>query len=98
MTKRDLVVNISAETGMIQDQVCKVVQRTLDHISGAVAEGATVELRNFGIFEVQVRKARIGRNPMQPETKVLIPKRVVVKFRPGKDMREAVNKLSPVSP
>jgi nucleoid DNA-binding protein len=73
----------------------QVVQKTLDHISSAVAKGTTVELRNFGVFEVKVRKARIGRNPNEPETDVPIPRRAVVKFKPGKEMREAVMKLSP---
>ena len=98
MTKRDLVIRISNETGLIQQQVLDVVQRTLDHIAAAVAEGKTVELRNFGVFEVKVRKARIGRNPQAPETDVPIPQRAVVKFKAGKEMREAVLKLSPVSP
>jgi nucleoid DNA-binding protein len=60
-----------------------------------LADGKTVELRNFGVFEVKVRKARIGRNPNRPETDVPIPRRAVVKFKPGKEMREAVLKLSP---
>ncbi|MGA3182160.1 MAG: HU family DNA-binding protein [Verrucomicrobiota bacterium] len=95
MTKRDLVIRISEETGQVQQKVLEVVQRTLDHISSALAEGKTVELRNFGVFEVKVRKARIGRNPNQPETDVPIPQRAVVKFKPGKEMREAVLKSSP---
>jgi nucleoid DNA-binding protein len=95
MTKRDLVINISEETGMVQQDVLRVVQKTLNHISNAVAKGKTVELRNFGVFEVKVRKARIGRNPNRPETDVPIPRRAVVKFKPGKEMREAVLKLSP---
>ncbi len=98
MTKRDLVVQISEETGLVQQQVLDVVQKTLDHISSAVAAGNTVELRNFGVFEVKVRKARIGRNPNQPERDVPIPRRAVVKFKPGKEMREAVLKLSPDGP
>jgi nucleoid DNA-binding protein len=95
MTKRDLVVLISEETGLVQQQVLDVVQRTLDHVCDALADGRNVELRNFGVFEVKVRKARIGRNPNQPETDVPIPRRAVVKFKPGKEMREAVLKLSP---
>jgi nucleoid DNA-binding protein len=98
MTKRDLVVRISNETGLIQQQVLDVVQKTLDYISEAVAKGETVELRNFGVFEVKVRKARIGRNPNRPETDVPIPERAVVKFKPGKEMRELVLDLSPDEP
>jgi nucleoid DNA-binding protein len=97
MTKRDLVVRISEETGIVQQQVLMVVQRTLDHISEAVANGTTVELRNFGVFEVKVRKARIGRNPNRPETDIPIPRRAVVKFKPGKEMREAVLKIAPAT-
>ena len=93
MTKRDIVIRISEETWLVQQQVLQVVQRTLDYISDAVSAGKTVELRNFGVFEVKVRKARIGRNPNKPETDVPIPERAVVKFKPGKEMREAVLKL-----
>jgi nucleoid DNA-binding protein len=95
MTKRDLVVRISGETGLTQEQVLDVIQKTLDYISEAVAKGQTVELRNFGVFEVKVRKARIGRNPNRPETDVPIPSRTVVKFKPGKEMRESVIRLAP---
>ena len=95
MTKRDLVVRISEETGLVQQNVLDVVQKTLDYISDAVTKGQKVELRNFGVFEVKIRKARVGRNPNAPATDVPIPPRAVVKFKPGKEMREAVLKLTP---
>ncbi len=95
MTKRDLVIRISSETGLVQQQVLDVIQKTLDYISSALANGRKVELRNFGVFEVKVRKARVGRNPNAPETDVPIPERAVVKFKPGKEMRETVIKLTP---
>lgn len=94
MTKRDIVIRISEETGLVQQQVLDVVQKTLDYISEALAKGDKVELRNFGVFEVKIRKARVGRNPNAPETDVPIPQRAVVKFKPGKEMREEVLKLT----
>jgi nucleoid DNA-binding protein len=95
MTKRDLVVRISEETGLVQQDVLNVVQKTLDYIGEAVAKGTKVELRNFGVFEVKIRKARVGRNPNAPAADVRIPPRAVVKFKPGKEMREAVLRLTP---
>jgi nucleoid DNA-binding protein len=95
LTKRDLVVRISSETKLGQQHVLDVVQKTLDYIAGALARGEKVELRNFGVFEVKVRKARVGRNPNAPETDVPIPERAVVKFKAGKEMRADVLKLSP---
>jgi len=95
MTKRDLVVRISEETGLVQQKVLEIVQKTFDYISEAVAQGKNVELRNFGVFEVTVRKARVGRNPNAPAKDVVIPPRSVVKFKAGKEMRERVIKLTP---
>lgn len=90
MTKRDLVVRISEDTGLIQQDVLAVVQKTLDYITEALVQGKTVELRNFGVFEVKLRKPRIGRNPNDPGKDVEIPARAVVKFKAGKEMREQV--------
>ncbi|MGC8744939.1 MAG: HU family DNA-binding protein [Verrucomicrobiia bacterium] len=98
MTKRDLVVRISKETGVMQYQVYRIVQKTLDYIAEALTKGEKVELRNFGIFEVKIRKPRVGRNPNKPERDVPIPQRAIVKFRPGKEMRVAVSKLTPPPP
>src|SRR2546430_15277311 len=98
MTKRDLVTRISNESGLVQQQVLDIVQKTLDYIAEALAKGDKVELRNFGVFEVKVRKARIGRNPNAPDTDVPIPQRSVVKFKPGKEMRAQVIKLPPAPP
>lgn len=94
LTKRDLVVRISNETGMVQQDVLKVIQKTLDYLTESLAQGKTVELRNFGVFEVKLRKARVGRNPNRPESDVPIPPRAVVKFKPGKEMKAKVVELS----
>ena len=95
MTKRDLVVKIAKETGIIQSDVADIVQRTLDSIAGELIAGNDIELRNFGVFEIKVRKSRKGRNPNQPENEVVIPERAVVKFRAGKELKDAVEKLNP---
>ena len=94
LTKRDLVVSISNETGLVQHQVFDVVQKTLDHITDALAQGNTVELRNFGVLEVKLTKPRVGRNPNQPGSSFVIPARATVKFKSGKIMRQKVAKLS----
>lgn len=94
MTKRDLVVRISNDTNLIQQDVLTVVQKTLDYITESLMKGETVELRNFGVFEIKRRKPRIGRNPNDPAKDVAIPARAVVKFKPGKEMREKVLALT----
>ena len=94
MTKRDLVVKIAKETALIQNDVAEVVQMTLDYVADELAAGNTIELRNFGVFEVKIRKSRKGRNPNRPKNEVVIPERAVVKFRAGKELKDRVEKLN----
>ena len=56
MTKRDLIMRISEETGLIQEDVKAVLQKSLDYIVDALEKNESVEFRNFGVFEVRERK------------------------------------------
>jgi nucleoid DNA-binding protein len=94
LTKRDIVVAISNQTGMVQHAVFEVVQRTLDHITNSLANNVAVELRNFGVFQPRLTKPRVGRNPNEPGSSFVIPPRATVKFKAGKIMRQRVEKLS----
>ena len=95
LTKRDIVLKIyeDPDNRISQKDVKSVVQQTLDAIGEAIGEGRNVELRNFGVFQIQVRKSRVGRNPNRPETDVMIPTRAVIKFKAGKEMKEKLKSL-----
>lgn len=83
-------MQISRDTGITQQDVFDVIQKTLDIITESLAGGQDVELRNFGVFEVRLTKERVGRNPHKPEKDVVIPARATVKFKAGKVMRQRV--------
>ena len=93
LTKREIVQHIYESADYNHKDVTEIVQKTLDNINKALTSGMNVELRNFGVFEVQVRKSRVGRNPNKPETDVMIPRRAVVKFKAGKEMKAGLSKL-----
>ena len=98
LTKRDIVLSIHNEVKreypeVSQKAIREIVQLTLDEIAEALATGRNVELRNFGVFEVQVRKSRIGRNPNKPEKDVIIPERAVIKFKAGKELKARLGGL-----
>ncbi len=93
LTKREIVLEIYRKSGFPQKQIVDTVQQTLDIVQKALANGRNVELRNFGVLEVQVRKQRIGRNPNKPEAEVVIPRRAVVKFKSGKILKQQLKKL-----
>jgi DNA-binding protein HU-beta/integration host factor subunit alpha len=91
MTKKEIVLKIAEDADIKQIDVKKVVQKTLDEIVTALTRGETVELRNFGIFKVKTRKARVGRNPKTGVT-VPIPEKKVVTFKSGMIMKKKVMK------
>lgn len=93
LTKREIVLEIYEKTGFPQKEIVNTVQMTLDIVMRALSEGRNVELRNFGVLEVQKRKSRIGRNPNKPLNKVVIPERAVVKFKSGKILKQMLKKL-----
>ena len=92
MTKREMVQDISRDTGIPFEDVYAIVQQTLDKITDALVAGDHIEFRNFGVFEVRTRKQRIGRNPKKPDHEVVIPETRVVKFKPGKKMAARVRR------
>lgn len=89
MTKREIVLKVSDETGIKQIDVLIVVQKTLESIIDSLSKGEKVELRNFGIFKVKSRRAKKGRNPRTGET-VAVPERKVVTFKSGMVMKSKV--------
>ncbi len=95
ITKRDLVIKVSDETGKTQQEVFGVVQKLLDTVTASLANNDEVVLRNFGVFQVKETKAKVGRNPKNPKVEVKIPARAVVKFQPGKELKEKVARLLP---
>lgn len=93
LTKREIVLEIYEKTAFPQKEVVATVQLVLDIIQNALAAGRNVELRNFGVLEVQTRKSRVGRNPNKPENTVVIPARAVVKFKAGKILKTQLKKI-----
>ena len=89
MTKKEIVTEIADRTDIKQVDVKKVVQMMLDSITENLKSGATVELRNFGIFKTKTRKPRRGRNPKTGES-VDIPGKRVVTFKAGLMMKDKV--------
>jgi len=89
MTKKEIVLGISDKLDIEQVKVKKIVQMILDSIVESLVAGNTVELRNFGIFKVRTRKARLGRNPKTGED-VQIPEKKVVTFKAGLEMKKKV--------
>ena len=59
----------------------------------SLASGKRVEIRGFGSFSLRYRAPRLGRNPKTGES-VGLPSKYVPHVKPGKILRDKVNKFS----
>lgn len=65
----------------------------LRQMADALTQGQRIEIRGFGSFDLHRRSPRIARNPKSGEG-INLPAKVVVHFKPGKDMKVRVNAAS----
>ena len=91
MKKIDLIEEISKQSIISRLESKRCVEVILEAISSAIASGERVEVRGFGGFYKRHRKGRIGINPKTGE-KVEVVEKFVPFFKPGKFLKEAVNK------
>ncbi|MEO0199271.1 MAG: HU family DNA-binding protein [candidate division WOR-3 bacterium] len=87
MRKQDIVDEIYQQTGLPKKDVQLIVNLFLDSLKRAFLREERVELRGFGVFDIKLRKSRVGRNPKTKEV-INIPPRKVVTFKPSKLVKE----------
>jgi integration host factor subunit beta len=93
MTRSDLVARLAERFGQLTQRDAEFAVKTiLDAMSEALAKGHRIEIRGFGSFSINRRPPRMGRNPRSGE-QVLIPEKLVPHFKPGKALREGVDKV-----
>lgn len=91
MTKADLIEEVSAISRLSKKSSEVIVNTFFESIVDSLQRHEKIELRGFGSFKLRQRRARIGRNP-KTGARVEVPAKVVPYFKPGKDLRELVNK------
>lgn len=99
VTKKELIDRIAEATGQPRVMVKRIVQAFLDNIIAELGRGNRLEFRDFGVFEVRNRKARLAQNPktLQP---VQVPEKRSIKFKVGRLMKQALasGRTSPTPP
>ena len=92
MTRSDLIHRIAQKQSQIAERdVERAVKIMLDQMAACLAGGRRIEIRDFGSLLLRFRPARVGRNP-KTGTPVALPARRALHFKPGKQLRERVNR------
>ena len=90
MNKSELINGVAAGAGLDKGDAARAVESVLEQIAGSLSKHESVTLIGFGTFSTSHRSERTGRNP-RDGSQMTIPASNVVKFKPGKALKESVN-------
>lgn len=93
MTKAQLVEEVARSTQLTKKHAELIVNTVFESIVDSLKEGEKIELRGFGSFRIRHRGSRVGRNPKTGE-KVDVPPKRIPYFKPGKELKELLNRGS----
>ena len=92
MTKSELIEVLTRQQPQFTSRdIESAVKTILEAMSQTLANGERIEIRGFGSFSLHYRPPRMGRNPKSGEAVSLPPKHVPY-FKPGKQLRERVDR------
>ena len=92
MTKSELIELIASRQSQLSSKDVELAVKTMiEHMAQALAHGNRIEIRGFGSFSLHYRAPRIGRNPKTGES-VGLSGKYVPHFKPGKELRDRVNR------
>ena len=92
MTKSELIAKLAERFPQLVAKDAEYAVRTiLDAMARSLADRHRIEIRGFGTFALSHRHSRMGRNPQSGEP-VPVPEKLVPHFKPGKQLRESVDR------
>ncbi|HLS02976.1 MAG TPA: HU family DNA-binding protein [Beutenbergiaceae bacterium] len=91
MNKSELANAVAEKTNLSNKDAAAAVNAVLSIIEETLANGNKIALTGFGTFETRKRAARIGVKPGTSE-RIEIPASTYPAFKPGKNLKDAVNK------
>jgi integration host factor subunit beta len=91
MTKAELVEEVAKVSDLTKKHSETIVNTVFQSIVDALHKDEKIELRGFGSFRIRQRRSRQGRNPKTGE-KVHVPAKKIPYFKPGKELKELINR------
>ena len=94
-TKRDIIRKLSYKLNLDNDEskiIFDNVLSTIHDLLTSSEKNIRIELRNFGVFNVNKTKQRTNARNPKTGVGVIIPARKKVSFKPGKKLKDILNK------
>lgn len=90
MRKSEFLKIVSKKCGITQKDANLLLGNIFETIKEHLVEDKSVNFSGFGLFTTQIRKSSCRKIPHSGEM-VDVPSRRVVKFKPSKNLKEAIS-------
>ena len=90
ITKKEFIKYVANLTSKDPKELAPLVQTVFEAIGEVMVDGNRLEIRNFGVFSVRKKNARIGCDPNNPTERINIPATAVPVFKAGKLLKQRV--------
>ena len=82
MNNKEFISEVATQTGYTNKSTQELSGCLVELMSGHLEEGHSIQVPNFGSFEVKKKKERIMVSPMTQQ-RMLVPPKLVVSFKPA---------------
>ncbi|MGI6243167.1 MAG: HU family DNA-binding protein [Prevotella sp.] len=87
MNNKEFIAELAQRAGYTQVDTQKMVTSIVSEMEGTFEEGDSVQIADFGTFEVRKRLERIVVNPATQQ-RMLVPPKLVLNFKPVTAIKE----------
>lgn len=91
MNNKEFISILAGRTGMKTSETQKMVEALIDVMSDCFQEGDSVQMANFGCFEVKKKLERVMVNPTTSQ-RMLVPPKLVLAFKPNPTWKDKIKK------
>lgn len=91
MNNKEFIAQLAAKTGYTQTDTQQMVRTIVAEMGSHLEEGDTLQINNFGTFEVKKRLERIVVNP-GTQQRMLVPPKLIINFKPVAAIKENLKK------
>ena len=91
MNNKEFIAQLAAKTGYTQTDTQQMVRTIVAEMGSHLEEGDSLQINNFGTFEVKKRLERIVVNP-GTQQRMLVPPKLIINFKPVAAIKENLKK------
>lgn len=89
MTNQELIAILAKRLDWTQRQTSDTLESAVSIINTKLADGESINIQGFGLFETKKKSERISVNPVSKQ-RFLVPPKITVNLRPGQSIKETL--------